>query len=200
MKKKLLSMFLVSVMAISALTGCGDQGGEGDNGGSNAGGGNVSSAANENNGGGNGGDAGGADSAGGNTEITEFSYFITMPGSEKNDDNEIAQIIAEKTGVKVKETWLTGQTASEATGTLIAGGEYPDFIDSDDMSMLVDAGALLPLDDYIDKYPEFRDTWFTQEEWDKFRQPDGHIYWINPFGNTYGESKATTHNDEAFWI
>ena len=128
MKKKLLSMFLVSVMAISALTGCGDQGGEGDNGGSNAGG-NVSSAANENNGGGNGGDAGGADSAGGNTEITEFSYFITMPGSEKNDDNEIAQIIAEKTGVKVKETWLTGQTASEATGTLIAGGEYPDFIE-----------------------------------------------------------------------
>ncbi len=112
MKKKLLSMFLVSVMAISALTGCGDQGGEGDNGGSNAGG-NVSSAA----------------SAGSNTEITEFSYFITMPGSEKNDDNEIAQIIAEKTGVKVKETWLTGQTASEATGTLIAGGEYPDFIE-----------------------------------------------------------------------
>lgn len=79
-----------------------------------------------------------------------------MPGSEKNDDNEIAQIIAEKTGVKVKETWLTGQSASEATGTLSAGGEYPDFIDSDDMSMLVDAGALLPLGDYIDKYPEFR--------------------------------------------
>ena len=146
MKKKLLSMFLVSVMAISALAGCGDQGGEGSNGSSNAAGGNTGSTATENN-----GDSGDAGSTGGNTEITEFSYFITMPGSEKNDDNEIAQIIAEKTGVKVKETWLTGQTASEATGTLIAGGEYPDFIDSDDMSMLVDAGALLPLDDYIDQ-------------------------------------------------
>ena len=63
-----------------------------------------------------------------------------------------------------------------------------------------DAEALIPLDDYIDQYPEFRDTWFTKEEWDKFRQPDGHIYWINPFGNTMGESTTTTHNDEAFWI
>ena len=41
------------------------------------------------------------------------------------------------------------------------------------MSVLVDAGALLPLDEYIDQYPEFKETWFTEAEWDKFRQPDG---------------------------
>ena len=29
---------------------------------------------------------------------------------------------------------------------------------------------------------------------------DGHIYWIQAFSNIYGEEKATTHNDEAFWI
>ena len=101
--------------------------------------------------------------------VTEFTYFITMPGSEKNDDNEIAKIIAEKTGVKVKEVWLTGQTAAEATGTLVASGEYPDMIDSDDMSMLVDSGALIALDDYINKYPQFRDTYFTKDEWEKFK-------------------------------
>ena len=134
------------------------------------------------------------------TEVKDFTMFITMPGSEKNDDNEVMQMIADKWGVRVKETWLTGQTASEATGTLIASGEYPDYIDSDEMQMLVDADALIPLDDYIDQYPEFKETWFTPEEWDKFRLDDGHIYWINPFGNTYGESKQTTHNDEAFWI
>ena len=128
-------------------------------------------------------------------EITDFSMFITMPGAEINDDNEIAQMIAEKHGVRVKETWLTGQTAAEATGTLIASDEYPDFIDSDEMGLLVDAGALLPLDDYIDAYPEFKEAWFTEDEWEKFRQPDGHIYWINPFGNSKGEPTATTHND-----
>ena len=133
-------------------------------------------------------------------EIANFDMFITMPGSEINDDNEIAQMIAERWGVKVKETWLTGQTAAEATGTLIASDEYPDFIDSDEMGLLYEAGALLPLDDYIDQYPEFKEAWFTEAEWDKFRQDDGKIYWINPFGNSKGEPTATTHNDEAFWI
>lgn len=61
--------------------------------------------------------------------VKEFTAFFAVPNPEINDDNEIQQMIAEKTGAKVKETWLTGQTAEEAVGTLIAGGEYPDFIE-----------------------------------------------------------------------
>ena len=53
----------------------------------------------------------------------EFDAFFAVPGSEMNDDNEIQKIIEEKTGVRVNETWLTGQTADEAIGTMIAGGE-----------------------------------------------------------------------------
>ena len=190
MKKKVISMLLVSAMALATLVGCG-----GSETAAPAASDDSTPAATEDTA------APAEDTATESSgEVTEFTYFITMPGSEINDDNEIAAMIAEKYGVKVKETWLTGQTASEATGTLIAGGEYPDFIDSDEMAMLLDAGALLPLDEYIDKYPEFKEAWFTEEEWEKFRQPDGHIYWINPFGNTKGENKQTTHNDEAFWI
>ena len=193
MKKKVISMLLAFTMVASILAGCGgkDTGAAADTGtdtnSESSGSGEESSGAQ-------------TDAADGPVEVTDFTMFITMPGSEINSDNEIAQMIADKWGVKIKETWLTGQTAAEATGTLIASGEYPDFVDTDDMSQLVDAEALIPLDDYIDQYPEFRDTWFTKEEWDKFRQPDGHIYWINPFGNTMGESTTTTHNDEAFWI
>jgi len=135
-----------------------------------------------------------------NNEITEFTMFIGMHGSEKNDDNEVMQLIAEKTGVKVKETWLTGQTDAEAVGTIIAGGEYPDFINGSDAHIqLYEAGALIPLDDYIEQYPNVKE-YFTEAEWDMFRQEDGHIYWINPFNNTHGEPKTTGHNDEAFWI
>lgn len=54
--------------------------------------------------------------------VKEFDAFFAVPGSEINDDNEIQKIIEEKTGVRVKETWLTGQTADEAVGTMIAGG------------------------------------------------------------------------------
>lgn len=189
MKKRVIAMLLTSTIAVSALAGCGNS----DSGSStDQSSGSDSSSS----------DAAGSESETSNAsgEVTDFTMFITMPGSEINSDNEIADMIAEKWGVRIKETWLTGQTAAEATGTLIASGEYPDFVDTDDMTQLVDAEALVPLDEYIDKYPEFKNTWFTEDEWEKFRQPDGHIYWINPFGNTKGESTATTHNDEAFWI
>ena len=132
--------------------------------------------------------------------IKEFTAFFAVPGTEINDDNEIQEKIAEITGAKCKETWLTGQTAEEAVGTMIAGGEYPDFIDGGDaMEQLYEAGALVALDDYIDDYPNIKE-YYTEEEWDKLRKDDGHIYWIQQFGNIYGEEKATTHNDEAFWI
>ena len=77
----------------------------------------------------------GAESSDG--EVKEFTAFFAVPGTEINDDNEIQQKIAEITGAKCKETWLTGQTAEEAVGTLIAGGEYPDLIDGGDgMAMM----------------------------------------------------------------
>ena len=132
--------------------------------------------------------------------IKTFTMFTAMPGSEINDDNDVMNIIAEKTGAKLKETWLTGQTDAEAIGTIIAGGEYPDFINGGDAMMsLYDAGVLVPWDDYLEKYPNLKEM-YTDEEWDNFRQEDGKIYWANVFQNTYGEDRATTHNDEAFWI
>ena len=54
----------------------------------------------------------GQDKKGGDTEeggVKEFTAFFAVPGSEINDDNEIQQQIAEITGAKCKETWLTGQ-------------------------------------------------------------------------------------------
>ena len=132
--------------------------------------------------------------------VKEFTAFFAVPGTEINDDNEIQEKIAEITGAKCKETWLTGQTAEEAIGTMIAGGEYPDFIDgSDGTAQLYEAGALIPLDDYIDDYPNIKE-YLTEEQWDKLRKEDGHIYWIPQFGSIHGEEKVTVHNDEAFWI
>lgn len=177
--KRILSVVLATAMMSALFTGCGSKGTATDADVNTSG----SSKSEENSG-----------------DIKEFTAFFAVPGSEINDDNEIQQKIAELTGAKVKETWLTGQTAQEAVGTLIAGGEYPDFIDGGDgMVQLYDAGALVPLDEYIDKYPNIKE-FLTDEEWDRLRQDDGHIYWIQQFGNIYGEEKATTHNDEAFWI
>ncbi len=182
--KKLTALLLTAAMTASVLAGCGGDS-AGDAGTSNTDGGSNEEAAS------------GED---GNKDIIDFSMFIAMPGPEINDGNEIQEIIAQKTGVRVKETWLTGQTAAEAVGTIIAGGEYPDFIDGGDGQMaLYDAGALVAWDDYLEKHPKLKEM-YSDEEWDRFRQEDGKIYLANIFQNTYGESKATTHNDEAFWI
>ena len=83
---------------------------------------------------------------------------------------------------------------------MIAGGEYPDFIDgSDGMQQLYEAGALIALDDYLDDYPNIK-NYLTETQWDKLRRDDGHIYWINQFSARNGKDMTTTHNDEAFWI
>lgn len=133
-------------------------------------------------------------------EIRDFTMFIAMPGAEKNDDNEIKEIIAKKLGARCKEIWLTGQTDAEAIGTIIASGEYPDFINGGDaMSQLYDQDVLVAWDDYLDQYPNLKEM-YTDEEWDMFRQEDGKIYWANVFQNSYGENRTTTHNDEAFWV
>ena len=130
-------------------------------------------------------------------EIKNFTFFGAMPQPEINDGNDIQEIIAKKVGVRVKETWLTGH---EAIGTIIASDEYPDFIDGGDASkQLYDADALVAWDDYIDKYPNIKEL-YSDEEWDKFRQDDGHIYWIPQFSCIKGDEKVCTHNDEAFWI
>ena len=176
-RRKLISVLLAATMMAAMFAGCGSDA--------------ASTDAKEN--------ADGADSteAGG---VKEFTAFFAVPGSEINDDNEIQQIIADKTGVKVKETWLTGQTAEEAVGMMITGGELPDFIcGGSGQSQLYDADVLVALDDYLDDYPNIK-NFFTQQQWDQLRQDDGHIYWIPQFSNIKGEEKVCTPNDEAFWI
>ena len=176
-RRKLISVLLAATMMAAMFAGCGSDA--------------ASTDAKEN--------ADGADSteAGG---VKEFTAFFAVPGSEINDDTEIQQIIADTTGVKVKETWLTGQTAEEAVGMMITGGELPDFIcGGSGQSQLYDADVLVALDDYLDDYPNIK-NFFTQQQWDQLRQDDGHIYWIPQFSNIKGEEKVCTHNDEAFWI
>lgn len=109
--KKLTAILLATVMTASMLTGCGGSAPKTEEGGSKE----TASSEEE-----------------GSKDIIDFTMFIAMPGAEINDGNEIQELIAQKTGVRVKETWLTGQSAAEAVGTIIAGGEYPDFIDGGD--------------------------------------------------------------------
>lgn len=185
--KKLLAMLTAGALSLGLLAGCGNAKADGQSGSGSVGDAEVAAPAGEN----------GEFS---DDQIINFTMFAAMPNPEINDGNDIQEIIAKKTGVRVKETWLTGQTAQEAVGSIIASGDLPDYIDGGDgMMQLYDAGLLVAWDEYIEKYPNIKEM-YTDAEWNQFRQEDGHIYWANVFQNTYGESTTTIHNDQAFWI
>jgi len=168
--KLILSVLLTGVMGLSLLAGCGSKTKE----------------------------TGSTASTDG--KVKEFSAFFAVAGKDIPDDNRLKKVIADKIGAKINETWLTGQTAKERIGVMVAGGEYPDFIEGGEgTQQLLDAGALVPIDKYWDKYPNIKNFW-PANEWEKCRKEDGHIYYIPQFGNYYGKDTRTTHNDEAFWI
>lgn len=173
-KRKLLALFLSGMLATTCLVGCG----------SSTGGSSSSSGSSNSDG------------------YKHFTAFNASAGKELPDNNRMKNKIAEKTGVKVDETYLTGQTPKERIGVMVAGGEYPDFIDGGDGTQsLVDAGALIPLDEYIEsgKYPNIT-NYLTKSEWARLRQPDGHIYYINQYSKVQGKVTETTQSGEAFWI
>lgn len=181
MRKKLITVLMVVTMAISLLAGCQSKDKETSE--------NAATTSGST-----------AQSESTTKEIKEFTAFFAVEGAEINDDNVIQQKIAEITGAKCKETWLTGQTQEEAIGMLIASGEYPDFIEGgNSTAQLIDAGALVPIDEYWDKYPNIKNFW-PEKEWEKLRNEDGHIYFIPQFGNNYMKATDTQQNGEAFWI
>lgn len=134
MKKiKSIAALSLAVLMMAGMAGCGNTAGGNEGADAPAASGDAGTTA-------AGGDAGTEASSG---EIKEFTAFFSVPGNEINSDNRIQQVIAEKIGAKCKETWLTGQTAEEAIGVMIAGGEYTDFIvGSSGSTTLIDAGAL----------------------------------------------------------
>ena len=132
-------------------------------------------------------------------DIIDFTMFTSMSGKELAQNNEIQQLIAEKTGVRVTETWLGYQSEQEVVGSILASGQLPDFINVSDMNKLYEGGYLIAWDDYIEKYPNIKEL-YTDEEWDSFRQNDGHIYWANVFNRFYQKDTTTVSTGQAFWI
>lgn len=133
-------------------------------------------------------------------EIKMFTTFHAVPGTEVPDDNRILKKIAEKIGAWSKISWLTGQTADERIGIMIAGGDYPDMITgSTGTPSLIEAGALIAINEYWDEFPNVK-NYLSEEDWNRVRHADGNIYLIPQFGIIKGKEMGTKHWDMGFWI
>lgn len=139
-------------------------------------------------------------STSGDGKTKEFTAFYATAGKDMPDTNRVKTAITKKIGATVKEQWLTGQTAKERIGVMVAGGEYPDFIDGGEGTQaLLDAGALVPIEGKIDNYPNIK-KFLSESDRKRITKEDGHIYYIPQFSTVQGKETDTIHGSEAFWI
>jgi len=123
-------------------------------------------------------------------EYTMYGHYdwYTMP----NWGEDVAsKWIKENKKVNVKPI-SSGGNAAQKFNTMIVGNELPDVIWLDrnaDLDRLREADMLVPLDEYIDKYPNIKE-WVGESTLNILRAEDGHIYTIpnwyttQPNGNT----------------
>ncbi|MBR5974878.1 MAG: sugar ABC transporter substrate-binding protein [Clostridiales bacterium] len=134
--------------------------------------------------------------------VTTLNMFICTPGNELSDNNDIQNMIRDMTGVEVNECYLIGTSESEAIGSILASGDLPEFIYTNDSNYdLYRSGVLLPWDSYLDDpaYSNLRSL-YTDAQWELFRQDDGHIYWVDVLSSTYGKDQTKEYSGCAFWI
>ena len=174
MKRKVVSLMLVSAMVAGMLAGCGSDSGSSKGGFSTE----TGSAAEASSSGET------ADDADDKSPIT-FEYF-NADGKNGNWDNPVAKAITEATGVTLDVSYPVASQgdAKEDVALMIANDEYPDMIYAKGSATdLYQAGALIDMTDLIEKYgPNIKKMYGAEMEKLKWSQDDPGIYQLSYAG------------------
>ena len=174
MKRKVVSLMLVSAMVAGMLAGCGSDSGS-SKGGSSTETGSAAEASSS-------GET--ADYADDKSPIT-FEYF-NADGKNGNWDNPVAKAITEATGVTLDVSYPVASQgdAKEDIALMIANDEYPDIIYAKGSATdLYQAGALIDMTDLIEKYgPNIKKMYGAEMEKLKWSQDDPGIYQLSYAG------------------
>lgn len=133
--------------------------------------------------------------------VKHYTGFFAVLKDDCSESERIRSAIAERTGAVCEEKWLTrNDNRDDVISIMINKADYPDFIYAGtDHSKFLEAKAYIPLENYIEKNQNLK-NYFTEEEWERIKSPDGHIYIIPCFSKVNMYDTNTIHNDEAFWI
>ena len=174
MKRKVVSLMLVSAMVAGMLAGCGSDSGS-SKGGSSTETGSAAEASSS-------GET--ADDADDKSPIT-FEYF-NADGKNGNWDNPVAKAITEATGVTLDVSYPVASQgdAKEDVALMIANDEYPDMIYAKGSATdMYQAGALIDMTDLIEKYgPNIKKMYGAEMEKLKWSQDDPGIYQLSYAG------------------
>lgn len=130
----------------------------------------------------------------------KFTVFIGDPRQQPTADNKIYKLLEEELGVTFEFEFLVGDL-DQKLGVMIAGGEFPDLIDSANSSeKTINSGILVPLQDYIsaEKTPNL---WRMYGDYmNMMKSEDGNVYILPNYGMYYNDFVQTSYNGPAFWI
>ena len=171
MKRKVVSLMLVSAMVAGMLAGCGSDSGS-SKGGSSTETGSAAEASSS------------GETADDKSPIT-FEYF-NADGKNGNWDNPVAKAITEATGVTLDVSYPVASQgdAKEDVALMIANDDYPDMIYAKGSATdLYQAGALIDMTDLIEKYgPNIKKMYGAEMEKLKWSQDDPGIYQLSYAG------------------
>ena len=171
MKRKVVSLMLVSAMVAGMLAGCGSDSGS-SKGGSSTETGSAAEASSS------------GETADDKSPIT-FEYF-NADGKNGNWDNPVAKAITEATGVTLDVSYPVASQgdAKEDVALMIANDEYPDMIYAKGSATdLYQAGALIDMTDLIEKYGQnIKKMYGAEMEKLKGSQDDPGIYQLSYAG------------------
>lgn len=142
------------------------------------------------------------DSSSKSTEPITIRVYNAMAATKPTKDNKIYKRIQEETGVKFEFEFLSGDAIQKA-GEMIENETYPDLLglsgEQSGLQEFLDAGALIPLEQYINKYPNLKKHYGPIIN--QIKDPvSGHVYIMPNYGVTSGTYNSSESYGAAFWI
>lgn len=130
----------------------------------------------------------------------EISAFTVNSMAMPPATNRAYKLIQEKLGVTFKWDIIVGEK-DQKIGVMIAGQDYPDLLHIDSPKF-IDAGAVIPLEDLVEKYAPNLKRHYQADPvvWNKMFEKDGHIYCLPDWGVNENGVTGTWYSGSAMWI
>lgn len=108
--------------------------------------------------------------------VTNANYTHGDPDWDRTIINEVEKAV----GVKLDITWISSEGSKEKVSTMLAGNNLPDiFSPGVDVASLVEEGAIMALDPYIDRIANYTRHLPTSTEVAVRNVSDGMLYQVN---------------------
>ena len=126
-----------------------------------------------------------------------ISVFSMANMRQPPADNKIYKWIEENLNVTFTWDILVGNK-DQKIGVMIAGGDYPDILHVDSKKFY-DAGALIPLDELVDRFAPRLKAHYA-EAWERMKESDGKVYTLPVWGVEHGRDHNNWYGGPAMWI